>query len=113
MYEKSAGDNEIHRSSKWIMTFIKRMSNGKSEDSIDHEDYFEEMEWRLVHDERSTHFVSDESDVYRLKFKPSDIKVIILPDEIAKQQLLADGFIRKYFSEHLPIMATLDECTNF
>jgi hypothetical protein len=26
------------------------MSNGKSEDSDDYEDYYEEMEWRLVYD---------------------------------------------------------------
>jgi hypothetical protein len=83
------------------------MSNGKGED------YYEEMEWRLVHDEKSTHFVSSKSNIYRLKFAASDIKVIILPDEITKQQSLGDEFIRKYFSEHLPIMATLDECKNF
>ena len=71
------------------------------------------MEWRLVYDEKSTHFASSESDVYRLNFEASDIKVIIFPDENTKQQSLSHEFIRKYFSEHLPIMATLDECINF
>jgi hypothetical protein len=57
------------------MAHVKRMSNGK-------DDYYEEMEWRLVHDEKSTHFAGGESiDVYRLRFKASDIKVIIFPDE--------------------------------
>ena len=107
VYERSYDNSEIHRSAKWIMAHVKRMSNGKDAD------YYEEMEWRLVHDEKSTHFSSSESDVYRLKFEASDIKLIILPDEITKRQSLGDEFIRKYFSEHLPIMATLDECSNF
>jgi hypothetical protein len=107
VYEKSNDNGEIHRSAKWIMAYVKRMSKGK-------DDYYEEMEWRLVYDEKSTHFASDESiDVYRLKFEASDIKVVIFPDENTKQQSLSDEFIRKYFSEHLPIMATLDECSNF
>ena len=42
VYEKSKDHEEIHKSSKWIMAHVKRMSNGKDED------YYEEMEWRLV-----------------------------------------------------------------
>lgn len=106
VFEQSNDNSEIHRSAKWIMAHVKRMSNGKTEN------YYEEMEWRLVHDEKSTHFAIGESDVYRLKFDASDVKVIILPDEITKQRSLGDKFIRKYFSAHLPIMATLDECSN-
>ena len=107
VYEKSNDNDEIHRSARWIMAHVKRMSNGRDED------YYEEMEWRLVHDEKSTHFASGGSGVYRLTFEASDIKVIIFPDEITKQQSLSDEFIREYFSEHLPIMATLDECSSF
>ena len=108
VYEKSEGNDEIHRSSKWIMAHVKRMSNGIGED------YYEETEWRLVYDENSTHFTKDESaGIHRLRFEASDIKVIIFPDEVAKQQSLGDEFVRRYFSEHLPIMATLDECGNF
>ena len=51
--------------------------------------------------------------IYRLKFKASDIKVIIFPDEDTRQMSLKDETIRKYFSEHMPIMATLDDCCNF
>jgi hypothetical protein len=107
VYEKSNDNDEIHRSARWIMAHVKRMSNGKGED------YYEEMEWRLVHDEKSTHFAGCGSDVYRLRFEASDIRVIIFPDEITKQQSLSNKFSREYFSEHLPIMATLDECSSF
>lgn len=99
---------EIHKSVKWIMAHVKRMSNENGDD------FYEEMEWRLVYDENSTHFIKDETEgVHRLKHDASDIKVIIFPDEETKQKSLDDEFIRKYFSEHLPIMATLDECSNF
>jgi hypothetical protein len=108
VYEKSNDNAEIHRSSKWIMAHVKRMSNGKDED------YYEEMEWRLVYDERSTHFTNGEAkNVRRLQFEASDIKVIIFPDENTKQQSLSDNVIRDYFSKHLPIMATLEDCRNF
>jgi len=109
-YDNSEDNNEIHKSLKWIMAHVKRMSNGKDED------YYEEMEWRLVYDESSDnkHFTEGEgSDVYRLKFAAHDIKVIIFPDENTKQLSLKDEAIRKYFSEHMPIMATLEECRNF
>ena len=110
VYEKSENDKEIHRSSKWIMAHVKRMSNGN------HDEYYEEMEWRLVHDEspNNKHFTKGKgTGVHRLNFKASDIKIIIFPDEDIKQMLLKDETIRKYFSEHMPIMATLDDCSNF
>jgi hypothetical protein len=115
VYEKSKDYVEINKSSKWIMAHVKRMSNGKDEDSEDYEDYYEELEWRLVyHKKNSTHFTKDEAeDVRRLKFNASDIKVIIFRDETTKQQSLSDKVIRKYFSKHLPIMATVDDCRNF
>ena len=115
VYEKSKHYAEINKSSKRIMAHVKRMSNGRDEDSEDYEDYYEEMEWRLVyHKNNSTHFTKDEAEnVRRLKFEASDIKVIIFPDENTKQQSLSDKFIRDYFSEHLPIMATLEDCRNF
>jgi hypothetical protein len=108
VHQKSNDNSEIHQSAKWIMAHVKRMSNENGYD------FYEEMEWRLVYDESSTHFTKDETEgIHRLKFEASDIKVIIFPDEVTKQQLLDDEFVRRLFSEHLPIMATLDECSNF
>lgn len=92
------------------MAHVKRMSNGKDED------YYEEMEWRIIHDEspNSKHFTKGEyNGVYRLKFAAHDIKVIIFPDEPTKRLSLEDEAIRKYFSEHMPIMAILEDCSNF
>jgi hypothetical protein len=108
VHEKSAGNRQIHKSAKWIMAYVKRMSNGKDQD------YYEEMEWRLVYDESSTHFIKGEvNNVYRLQFKESDIKVIIFPDENTKKESLSDASIKDYFSIHQPIIVTLEDCTNF
>jgi hypothetical protein len=81
VYDKSAGNDEIHKSTKWIMAHVKRMSNEKGED------YYEEMEWRLVHDEspNNRHFIGEGQGVYRMSFAIRDIKVIIFPDEGTKQ----------------------------
>ena len=51
--------------------------------------------------------------IHRLKFAAHDIKVIIFLDEDTKQLSLKDEAIRKYFSEYMPIMATLEDCRNF
>ena len=110
VYVKSEDNKQIHRSAQWIMAHVKRMSNGKGED------YYEEMEWRLVYDEspKNKHFTKDKGKgIYRLKFVASDIKVIIFSDEDIKKMSLKDETIRKYFSEHMPIMATLADCSNF
>jgi len=107
VHEKSKDNEEIHTASKWIMTHVKRMWNEKNED------YYEEMEWRLVHSPNNKHFKNIGNGVHRLEFEPSDIKAIIFPDEDTKQLSLKDEYIRKYLSEHMPIMATLDDCHNF
>ena len=111
-----SNNDEIHMLIKWIMAHVKRMSNGKSEDSPDYENYYEEMEWRLVYDESpdNKHFIKGKSkDFYRLKFGPSDIKIIIFPNEHIMQMSLKDADLKKYFSKHMPILVTLEDCTNF
>ena len=105
--EKSKEYHDIHRSSKWIMTHVKRMWNEKGED------YYEEMEWRIVHRENDKNIISIGNGVHRLKFGPRDIKVIIFPNEDTKNLSLKNDYIKKYFSEHMPIIATLEDCPNF
>ena len=110
VFEKSkdsADKEEIHTSSKWIMTHVKRMCNEKGED------FYEEMEWRLVHGSNNTPFTNKGNGVYRLKFEASDIKAIIFPNERIMQMSLKDEEIKKYFSKHMPNMATLEDCCQF
>jgi len=109
VYDNSQG--AVRKSAMWIMAYVKRMSNGKTED------YYEEMEWRLVYDESpvNRHFSKDDSaeDVRRLKFQASDVKVIVFPDEHTKRMALGDETMRKHFSGYMPLMTTLDDCSNF
>jgi hypothetical protein len=109
VYDKSTGNDEIHKSTKWIMAHVKRMSNEKGED------YYEEMEWRLVHDEspNNRHFIGEGQGVYRMRFAIRDIKVIIFPDEGTKQLALKNDVMKKHISKHMPMMATLEDCDSF
>ena len=89
------------------MTHVKRMSNEKGED------YYEEMEWRIVHCENDKNIINIGNGVHRLKFETSDIKVIIFPNEDTKMLSLKNDYIKQCLSEHMPIIATLDDCSNF
>jgi hypothetical protein len=109
LHKKSEKIQEICRSVKYIMTYVKRMSDGRGED------YYEEMEWRLVQDEsNNVPFTSGEKrKIWRLKFNADDVKVIIFPDEETKKMAVADTIMKDFFSKHTPIMATLKDCDNF
>lgn len=108
---KISGDNQGMRESlKWITAHVKRMTNE------DKEDYYEESEWRIVFDEspKNRHFTeSGTAGIYRLLFEASDIKIIVFPDEYIRQKSLKNEIIKKFFSKHMPLMATLDDCRNF
>jgi len=106
-------NEEARKAAVWILAHVKIMSNGAEGDC--REDYYEEMEWRLVQGGSQKCFEHEEEGSYakRLRFKPSDVKVIVFQDVGTKQLALEDDFIRKYFSDHVPIMATLEECDSF
>jgi len=104
---------EIKNAVDSIMAHVVRMSpDGKGNG----DELYEEMEWRLVHDGSlaNTHFAQDTgNDVYRLRFEPRDIKVIIFPNETTQQMALQDKTLSDFFAKHMPIMATLEDCSNF
>ena len=108
VYQGSEANTEVHKAAEWIMAHVKRMSKGS-------EDYYEEMEWRLVHDETSSsHFTkSAVAGVYRLVFTPMDARLVIFPDEATKRLSLQSGEMELYFRQHLPVLATLQDCSNF
>jgi hypothetical protein len=108
-YDNSEKYEEIHKPLKWVLSFVKRMSDRNG-------DYYDEMEWRIVYDERpdNEHFTNGEEEgVYRLKFAPSDIKVLIFPNDEVKLCAFNDVLLKGLFSHHLPITVTLDDCGNF
>jgi len=107
VYEGTKNICEIKESSKLILAHVKRMSDENKYD------YYEEMEWRMVHHTNDKNIINTVSDIHRLKFEMSDIEVIIFPDKKTKQLSLEDNYIKDCFSKHKPIIATLDDCLNF
>lgn len=103
--------DKMSNSLKWVKAYIKRMGERKAPYI-----YLEEMEWRIVYDESDKHFSklqSDDNGVHRLCFKSTDVKIIIFPDDDTKKKTLNNRKMQKYFSEHMPIMATLTDCKHF
>jgi hypothetical protein len=116
VFERSKSDEETHRSAKWIMAHVKRMSDGGSPENQDYQDYYEEMEWRIVYDETpgNTHFAKGhQKGTHRLKFRATDVQVIIFPDPATRTKALGAEKMREYLVAHMPILATLDDCVHF
>jgi len=112
---KNSHQKEMREQLRWIMAHVKRMSNKEREGHEDYEDYYEEMEWRLVHDQssRGRNFIKVSTQEHRLPFKADDLKVLIFPNDETKKLSLSDVDIIKYFTKHMPSIVTLDECNNF
>jgi len=109
-YGKSRGNEEIHRPLKWVLAFVKRMSNEHSEE------HYDEMEWRIVHDENPNveYFTKDKEDsVYRFRFAAGDVKVIVFPNEETKQIAFNEETLKEFFYQHMPVLFTLEDCKNF
>jgi len=110
LYQNAKEPPEVRRSIKWLLAHVARMSDGKD---LNH---YEEMEWRLVYDENpnNRHFTKDTvNGVYRLRFEAGDIKVIIFPNDDIERMALRDATLIRFFAAHMPIMATLDDCSDF
>jgi hypothetical protein len=115
-WKKSKGNPELQKSLKWLFAFCKPMSNGKPEDSPDYINHYEEMEWRLVHGESldlSGTFKSVGHRIHRVEFHPSDVKLIVLPDEQTKRLVLNDLEMKGFFGTHQPNLVVLDDCRHF
>jgi len=80
VWQRAAGNDEVREPLTWLLAFFKVMSNGP-ENSRGYEDYYEEMEWRLVYgeslDRSGTFSQGTEPDTYRMKFEPGDFTLIV------------------------------------
>jgi hypothetical protein len=113
---KSEGNAEIRKYLKWIFAFCKPMSNGKPADSDEYEDYYEEMEWRLVYGEsldQGKAFTNPQPGIHRVPFEPSDVKLIVFPNDAVRQDILTDNDVKEFFAVHEPDLVLLENCTHF
>ena len=69
----------------------------------------------MVYDEspKNGHFIRESEDIYRMIFAIRDVKVIIFPNEDTKQLALKSDIVKDCMSNHMPMMATLEDCGNF
>jgi hypothetical protein len=95
-----------------IMGYLKNMSDPGKIDL----NYYEEMEWRVVHLQCLEGKYIDPIDIkmgtFRLKFNPDDVKLIVFPDLETKKMALNDSFLTECFNRFLPMMTTISECIN-
>jgi len=117
VWQNSAGNDEIREPLTWLLAFFKVMSNGKPEDSRGYEDYYEEMEWRLVFgeslDHSGTFTPTADPDTYRVTFEPNDVTVIVFPHEEVLQRTLNDSDMKRFFAAHQPDLVLLKDCKHF
>jgi len=78
--------------------------------------YYDELEWRITHlnrleNEGRLSVVDRNIHHYLLKLKPSDIKVLIFPDEKTKTKAFNDPKFLKLIEK--PICLTIEDCENF
>ncbi|GAP68712.1 hypothetical protein BA6E_104160 [Bacteroidales bacterium 6E] len=97
-----------------IMGFMKNMSVENDSELK----YYEEMEWRIIQlkileDNQLIKVQNKEMGIYRVIFKPEDIELIVFPNKETKQLAVQEDFIKHFFKDHLPVIATIDECLNF
>jgi hypothetical protein len=122
--EKQPMQQNFMESVAFTNSFIKNMSTaGKEEDDFV---YLDEHEWRIVISEKlldrggvvsastATHIASQAPGAYKILLQPSDLKILILPDDRAKQMALACREIIEWFghSSPLPPFLTLADCQN-
>jgi len=110
IHDRSEREEDIRRWAKWIMAHVKRMSDGNGDD------FFEELEWRLIYDESddNPHFTSAAGKgVFRMPFQARDVRIIVFPDETVRRKALGEERIRAFFSKDMPSTVTLTECADF
>ncbi|HXM35628.1 MAG TPA: abortive infection system antitoxin AbiGi family protein [Pyrinomonadaceae bacterium] len=106
------GNDEIKELLDGPLAYFKLMSNADGS-----EDYYEEMEWRLVHggifNDTGTFTAGAEPDTYRVKFEASDVSLIVVPDREVMLRILDDNDMKQVFAAHQPDLILLQDCIHF
>jgi hypothetical protein len=80
------------------------------------DDFFEELEWRLIYDESdgNPHFrKAGGKGIYRMPFQACDVRIIVFPDENVRQMAFKDPRIQAFFSKGMPSTVTVTNCPDF
>ncbi len=111
-YENLTNGNPLE-SLETILGYLKGMSD-RNKAGLE---YYEEMEWRIVHmDKYMGKYFSkkDEGEhIYRVDIAPNELKIIIFPDNRTKERALHKPFLNQFFGSDWPMLTTLEDCKNF
>ncbi|MFH0802996.1 MAG: abortive infection system antitoxin AbiGi family protein [bacterium] len=97
-----------------FLAYCKSMSSEPDKEL----DFYEEMEWRTIVCELKDSsppcpHLTKKGEYYYLDFNPSDVELIVFPDEIIKKAALEDPSMVEYFRQHTPMIVTCDKIPNF
>ena len=107
------GNQTMTKSLEIALGFIKNMSPDNKKTF----EFYDEMEWRIIQiDDLIGTYLSVEdaaNHIYRLLFKPNDVKLIVFPDQKTKKMAIQDRDIRNFFNGNYPTLITTNDCKNF
>lgn len=96
-----------------IMGFLKNLSD-VGDNNLS---YYEEMEWRIIQVDclmdRYIVPVNSSTGIYRVKFNPEDVELIVFPDKETKKLALKDDYVLDFFKDYQPMITTVDDCAHF
>lgn len=95
-----------------ILAYFKNMSEQNAADL----EYYDELEWRIIHLERLEgryiNVVDRLNNIFRVILKPEDIRLIVFPDDATRAMALSDLRLEPLVTNS-PIFVTLDACAHF
>lgn len=108
----SKNDSQTLKEFQIIVAYLKKMGEHNSNDLI----YYDELEWRITHltqlEEQGLITVQDSAkDIFRIKLKKRDVKIIVFPDDKTKDLAMHNSEIKNHIEN--PIFVKMNDCENF
>jgi len=75
--------------------------------------HYNEMEWRIVYAKYNDTDLPHCFKEKRLIFSPSEVSLLVFPNEDVRKSALVDSELKKKFEEHMPMMVNIDTCASF
>ncbi len=95
-----------------ILAYVKNMSEQNSGEL----QYYDELEWRIVHLDRleSEYFtaVDRANGIFRIRLEPDDVQLVVFPDDATRQLAISDPRLDALIQTGT-IYVTLDACGQF
>ena len=116
--ENPSIDNSEHKTAIECLQNIMAMTKSLSGEGKAELEFYDEMEWRIFASQefqnRGEFIPIKPPNLYAMKIKPQDVRLLVFPDEELKSRAIADGDLKALlFDKHTPVLTTLDDCAHF